>query len=54
MNFPISAAPSILKFPVLGQNLGQKEAPGHKTSNQALKLYFESYYLTASVIAARQ
>jgi len=36
MNFPLSAALSIPKFPVLGQNLGQNEAPGYQTNNQAL------------------
>ena len=54
MIFPLGAALSIPKFPVPGQNLGQKEAPGHQTGNQTLKLYFGSYYLAASVIAARR
>ena len=52
--FPLGAAPSIPNFPVPGQNLGQKETPGHQTGNQALKWYFRSYCLTASTIAARQ
>ena len=54
MKFPLGAALSIPIFPVLGQNLGQKEAPGHQTSNQALNLFLGSFYLTASAIAARQ
>ena len=51
--FPLGAAPSIPILPVLGQNPGQKEAPGHRVSNQALKLHFGSYCLTAPAIAAR-
>ena len=46
--FPLGVAPSIPKFPVRDQNLGQNSAPGHQDGSQALNLFLGSFYLTAS------